>query len=212
MKTLFELKVADLQDYNPWPHSPSFKAQNLVRSGDVVLDVGCAKGHMARELKKKQCTVYGIEIDPDAAELARAHCADVILTDADSLSQLPFPDSFFDSILVLDVLEHMRRPDLFLPLLRRHLKPSTGQLICSLPNVARLEFRLKLLMGRFDYEDCGALSRGHLRFFTRHSCAMMLQQAGFKIERILYTGFASMFPLFPNLTSYQFLFVCSRND
>lgn len=207
---MFELKVADFQDFNPWPHSPSFKARALVRPNDTVLDVGCAKGHMARELAQKSCKVYGIEIDHEAAEKARAHCIQVIEGDADLMESLPFQEKFFDSILVMDVLEHMKRPDRFLPILYKHLKPDSGQLICSLPNVARIEFRLKLLMGNFTYEDCGALSKGHLRFFTRASGRQLLENAGFTIDRVLYTGFASMYPLFANLTSYQFLFVCSR--
>lgn len=209
---MFELKVASFQDFSPWPHSPSFKAFQLVRPGDVVLDVGCAKGHMARELAKKNCKVYGIEIDTEAAEEAKGHCVQVVQGDADAISALPFQEKFFDSILVMDVLEHMKRPDLFLPLLRKHLKPGTGQLICSLPNVARIEFRFKLMFGTFAYEDYGALSKGHLRFFTRASGRQLLEEAGFVINRTLYTGFASMCPVFPNLTAFQFLIVCSRQE
>jgi len=201
-----------LQEFTPWPHSPAFKALHLVRSGDTVLDVGCAKGHMARELAKKNCPVYGVEIDHDAAELARQHCVQVVEGDADQMESLPFQNNFFDSILVLDVLEHMKRPDRFLSLLRQHLKPGTGQLICSLPNVARIEFRLKLLLGDFTYEDGGALSKGHLRFFTRATSRQLLQEAGYDIHQTLYTGFASMLPIFPNLTAFQFLFVCVRNS
>jgi 2-polyprenyl-3-methyl-5-hydroxy-6-metoxy-1,4-benzoquinol methylase len=206
-KGMFELDVAGRQDFNPWPHSPSVKALALVHSGEVVLDVGCAGGHMARELIKKGCTVHGVEIDPAAAERARQVCASVVVGDLDNLESLPFQSAMFDTILTLDVLEHLRRPDRAVAMLKGLLKPG-GRMICSIPNVARIEHRLALLLGRFDYGVGGALSKGHLRFFTRDTARQMLEEAGYRITVVHYTGFASMCPILPNLTAYQFLFVC----
>lgn len=206
---MFDLNVAQRQEFNPWPHSPNAKALRCVPAGAVVLDVGCARGHMARVLTEKGCKVHGIEIDPPSAEEARKYCVEVLNTDLDTNTTPALPRDFFDAVLVLDVLEHLKRPDLALTHLSTCLKPK-GTLICSLPNVARIEHRLALLAGRFNYSDCGALSKGHLRFFTRHSATLLLQNAGFVIDKVDYTGFASMFPVLPTLTAYQFLFLCSR--
>lgn len=203
----FDLDVAGPQKFNEWRHSPSRKAYELVRNDSVVLDVGCAGGHMAAELRKKNCTVHGIEVDPTAADRARKVCASVVEGDMDAKEDLPFAAGMFDYILALEVLEHMRRPDRVLALLRPLLKPE-GRLICSIPNVARVEVRLGLLFGRFDYGESGALSKGHLRFFTRRSASQLLAEAGFRIEKVEPTGMGSMIRVFLALTAYQFMFVC----
>ena len=162
---------------------------------------------MAAALVKKNCVVHGIEIDPEAAERARKVCASVVEGDMDAMTELPFAAGTFDCVLALDVLEHMRRPDRALALLRPLLKPE-GLLICSIPNVARVGVRLGLLFGRFEYGDGGALSKGHLRFFTRRSASQLLTEAGFRIEKVEPTGLGSMIRVFLTLTAYQFMFVC----
>jgi 2-polyprenyl-3-methyl-5-hydroxy-6-metoxy-1,4-benzoquinol methylase len=204
---MFDLDVAGRQAFSSWPHSPSAKAYQLVTEGSVVLDVGCAGGHMGAELRKKNCVVHGIEIDAATAVKARAVCASVVEGDLDAMQALPFSRGMFDCVLALDVLEHLRRPDRALRLLQPLLKPE-GRLVCSIPNVARFELRMGLLFGRFEYGDGGALSKGHLRFFTRRTASQLLEEAGFRIENVLSTGLASMIHVFPTLTAYQFVFVC----
>lgn len=206
---MFDLDVAGRQAFNPWKHSPSGKAYNLISAGSTVLDVGCSGGHMATELQKKKCIVHGIEIDPIAANRARNVCKSVVEGDMDDLKALPFSGSSFDYILTLDVLEHMRRPDRALALLQPLLKPE-GFLICSIPNVARLEVRLALLFGKFEYGDGGALSKGHLRFFTRRSAAQLLHDAGFVVRKVEPTGLGSMIRIMTNVTAYQFMFICQQ--
>jgi len=93
----------------------------------------------------------------------------------------------FDSVLLLDVLEHLRDPEGLLALCRTVLMPS-GSVIVSVPNVANLIVRLSLLVGRFDYADRGILDRTHLRFFTRKSARRLLQQAGFEITDSVTTN------------------------
>ncbi len=206
---MFEIDVAGRQEFNPWPHSPNAKAVALVDPGSVVLDLGCAGGHMAVELNKKDCSVYGVEIGDAKALEARASCVGVVRLNLDVVEVLPYWSRQFDYVLALDLLEHLRRPDRVLGMIKPLLKRD-GKLICSIPNVARLEHRLNLLRGRFDYGTGGALSKGHLRFFTRKTARDMLEEAGFVNEQELPTGLCSMIGgWWPTLLSYQFLFVSS---
>jgi len=206
---MFELNVAEKQEFNPWPHSPTAKAKKLVGHDKRVLDVGCAKGYMAKELKGQNCKTYGIEIDPDASRIAEKYCQRVIKADIESLRELPFDHNFFDVILCLDILEHLKRPDLVFPNLRPYLS-SAGYLIVSIPNIARFEHRLRLFFGKFDYGDMGALSKGHLRFFTLKTASELIESSGYKIEKIEPTGLGSIIRLFPNLLAFQFLFVAKK--
>lgn len=206
---MFDLNVAERQGFNSWPHSPTAKARTLVGYNKCVLDVGCAQGYMARELRQQNCKTYGIEIDSKASGEARQYCESVIEADIESSKELPFGHNIFDVVLCLDILEHLKRPDLVLSNLAPYLSPE-GYLIASIPNIARFEYRLKLLFGKFDYSDTGALSKGHLRFFTLKTASKLIESSGYKIEKIEPTGIGSIIKIFPTLLAFQFLFVARR--
>lgn len=208
-KFYFDIDVTSKQEFNPWPHSPTFKTLKLIKSNSNVLDIGCAKGYMAKELKKKNCQVVGIEKHRDACEIAKNCCDEVINADIEKLECLPFPEEFFDYIICLDVLEHLVRPDLVLHKLRAYLSYEGG-LIVSLPNIARIEHKIKLLLGNFNYSDYGALSKGHLRFFTLKTASELIECSGFKIKKIEPTGLGSIIRVLPTLLAFQFLFVARR--
>lgn len=196
----------ELPAYNPSLHSPHSKTIRYVGTGKKVLDVGCASGYMAHRLSEKGCYVVGIEIDKASAEIASQYCRRVIVGDIEGIEKLPFQDGFFDVILLGDVLEHLKRPDLTLIKLRRYLA-SGGFIIASIPNVARIGVRLKLLFGKFDYEDSGILSKGHLRFFTLKAARKLFETTGYVIVHVDYTGLASRVKFFPTLFAYQFIII-----
>lgn len=191
--------------FNPWPHSPHMKIVNLIEAGKVCLDVGCASGYIARELKRKKCRVYGVEIDPKLARKAQKYCVEVLNVDVEK-GRLPFKPNQFDVIILSDILEHLVRPDLVLSRLRWYIKPG-GYVIASIPNIARIEIRLNLLLGSLEYQKTGILSKSHLRFFTLKSAKKLFEIAGYQIERIDYTGLGSIIGVLPTLFAFQFIIV-----
>jgi hypothetical protein len=89
-------------------------------------------------------------------------------------------------VLCADVLEHLRHPVKTLRRLGRLVSP-TGQVIVSLPNVAHVTIRIRLLVGQFRYTQRGILDRTHLHLYTYESAKDLLDSAGLKVER-LYAG------------------------
>ena len=147
----------------------------------TILDVGCASGMMAAELKHKLAAeVWGIELMPEVAVEA-GKILDKVITGKieDSYEQLP--EAYFDTIIFADVLEHLADPASVLTMMKTKLKPS-GELIASIPNVRHWSVLKGLLEGRWDYEDAGILDRTHLRFFTRKSVLDMFPEAGYKLK------------------------------
>src|SRR5213082_169225 len=69
----------------------------------VVLDAGCGSGRTLEELADYG-EVHGIELDPEAAALARARGRGEVLVGR--LEQLTWPTGTFDLITCLDVIEH----------------------------------------------------------------------------------------------------------
>ncbi len=149
-----------------------------VPANSRVLDLGVADGSVATLLKDMGCRVWGVELDPVAAEAARVVCEEVVVSDLNTLDLAQrFQGQQFDVVLMLDVLEHLSDPVAVLGRLKPVLAEG-GWGVISLPNVAHLSLRLSLLQGNFTYTDVGLLDRTHLRFFDRAGVDDLLEQAG----------------------------------
>lgn len=175
-----ELDAAALSD----PNNTHARVLSLVGSRKRVLEIGCATGYMTRVMVLRQaCQVTALEIDSEAAELARKSGATVLTGDVEVPGTIERLGGPFDIIVMADVLEHLRDPWSVLCRLRPLLSPG-GSLVVSLPNVAHYTLRAALLRGRFNYMQMGILDIGHLRFFTRKSAAGLLRNSGYQIDRI----------------------------
>jgi 2-polyprenyl-3-methyl-5-hydroxy-6-metoxy-1,4-benzoquinol methylase len=175
----------DYVPLNEHAHSGHAKLLALVGTRKRVLDVGCSSGYLARPLVEAGCTVVGLEVDPDAAAVAREVCEDVLVGDVETMD-LPLEPGSFDVVLCGDVLEHLRDPEAFLVRVRPFLRPE-GRLVLTTPNVANWAMRLGLLAGRWHYTDRGILDRTHTHLFTRTTLVETLERAGYRIETLDFT-------------------------
>jgi 2-polyprenyl-3-methyl-5-hydroxy-6-metoxy-1,4-benzoquinol methylase len=156
----------------------------LVPKCERLLDVGCGQAGTSNWLRDHGvCDLaYGIEHNADAAEQASHRIDGVVVGDAtECLNRLP--DSPWDVVLCLDILEHLPDPAAFLARLRP-LMSEGGVLIASVPNIAYAPVIIGLLLQRFEYSPRGGvLDSTHLRFFTRRSAVQLLESAGFTVTR-----------------------------
>ncbi len=150
----------------------------LTPPGSDVLDVGTADGHPVVEgLKARGCRVWGVEIDPEAAEAAAPMCEQMVVGNVEQLDlAAELGDQRFDVVLCLDVLEHLVEPLDTLRRLKDLLRPG-GIVVASIPNVTHAAVRLQLLDGSFTYTDTGLLDRTHVRFFDRAEVTSLFEQA-----------------------------------
>jgi 2-polyprenyl-3-methyl-5-hydroxy-6-metoxy-1,4-benzoquinol methylase len=151
-----------------------------------VLDVGCSSGYLAEPLAAAGVRVVGVELDPVAAEAARAFCAEVLVGDVEAM-ELPLEPASFDAIVCGDLVEHLRGPGAALQRLRPLLRPG-GRLVLSTPNVANWAMRLSLLGGRWRYTDRGILDRTHTHLFTRKTLAETVDAAGYRVLELDHTA------------------------
>jgi hypothetical protein len=98
----------------------------------------------------------------------------------------------YQHILILDVIEHLRNPELFLERLRSQFTHEKKTVIITTPNIAFLTERVMLLAGQFNYSKTGILDMTHTRLFTFRSIQRLLRDYGFRIKTI--RGVPAPFP------------------
>jgi glycosyltransferase involved in cell wall biosynthesis len=107
---------------------------------------------------------------------------------------LPVNPAEFDFVLLLDVLEHLDRPEEFVDRLRNALASSLDtRLVVSTGNIGFALTRLLLLFGQFNYGKRGILDLTHTRLFTFSTILRLLHGASF--EPVLVRGVPAPFPL-----------------
>ena len=146
----------------------------------TVLEIGCGHGRLGEALKARQpCEVIGVELDQQAAAVARGRLDLVFAGDMEPMD-LHLWGGYFDAATCGDVLEHFADPVEQLARIRDWLK-ADGMLIASIPNVRNHVVVRSLLDGNWTYEPAGILDATHLHFFTRRNIQTMFEEAGFAV-------------------------------
>ena len=110
---------------NRWDPSHLDKIDRLLdlEPGDRVLEVGCGAGHLVKRLAERGIDIVGIDVNPNAAEIAGTDR--VIEMAADSLD---FPDDEFDAIVSVHAIEHIPELEAAAAEMARVLKPGGSAL------------------------------------------------------------------------------------
>ncbi len=161
--------------------SPSTVVLAHVRPGERVADLGCGVGALDERLRDRGCFVVGVDKwEQDITRFDRFVRADL------DAGPLPVDLGEFDTVLLLDVIEHLSAPEQFMACLREAIWAGDGagpRIIASTGNVAFLPLRAMLALGQFNYGQRGILDMTHRRLFTLRSFIRLIEQAGFVVER-----------------------------
>jgi|SRR5450755_291420 SAM-dependent methyltransferase len=136
-------------------------------AGAEVLDAGCGSGRTLEELEDYG-EVRGIELNPEAAEVARGRGHGEV--EVGRLEDLPWSDSTFDLITCLDVIEHTPDDRATLRELRRVTKPG-GWLLVTVP-------AYQALWSAHDEAN------HHYRRYSRSALRSTAQDAGWAVQRL----------------------------
>lgn len=158
------------------------KVLNLVENSTTVLDIGCSSGNFGAELiRRKNCQVDGIEIDPEDRKLAKTKLRKVYgFNIEDGLSE-NIQISSYDYVYYGDVIEHLVNPIKALENTKQLLKPD-GRVLFSIPNMGHMLVRLAVLKGEFGYGETGLLDKTHLHFYDKKEVERVFNAAGYTIN------------------------------
>ena len=172
---LYHLLVADvvaLQRPTKYKFVREFLGHDLGR----VADIGCGPGVFTRYLCRNAKYVFAADVDH--ASLRRTftrHAREKNLAPlVMRVNQLPIRDAFLDTVLFLEVLEHLEDDAGALREIARILRPG-GNLIISVP----------VPPGEIDADEFGHKREG----YTRADLLRLLESIGFKVQRTAFAQF-----------------------
>lgn len=163
-------------------------AINAVAGNSTVIDIGGGQGKVAKELKAKSCTVTGIDKRPLSV---KSNYDKFYQIDIDQ-DEIEINMAEFDYVLILDIIEHLSNPELFLDQMRVNFGLSQPKIILTTPNIAFFILRFQLFTGNFNYGKQGILDKTHKRLFTFQSIKRLCIQCGYTIEKV--KGIPAPFP------------------
>lgn len=171
-----------------------------------ALDVGCGDGDIGSKIKKLGIETWGIDVAENS--LVKSQEKGLHIVNGDIQKRLPFEDASLDVVFAGEVIEHIADPRYFVTEVNRVLKLG-GMFVLTTPNLAGLDNRFKLLVGKIPrcIEPLSSHHYQHVRPFTLSSLREFLKRGGFtptdlKSNRIKVTSFLQSYVLanlFPSL-------------
>ncbi len=152
----------------------------------VVLDLGGGIGATSAALKRSGRAERTVLFDQVAHQALPEIDAAVSLDldNPDAIAAALVEHGPFDTVLCLDILEHLRDPWRTMKLLGEATRPD-GMMVVSLPNVTHYSVLAPLVFnGRFRYAEAGILDRTHLRWFTREGAIELASCSGLVAEKV----------------------------
>lgn len=158
---------------------------------DAVLEFGYGDGTLlfAAKLLKGARRIYGIDVaQAEASALFDGAWHLDLSNEASELGE-EWAEAF-DCILSCCVIEHVYDPWAVLSKLRRYLKKD-GRIIFEVPNIQCWESLYRIAVGEFPYTSGAHFDSTHIRWYTVHSFAEILEFVGYELESVLPLTFGA---------------------
>lgn len=142
--------------------------------GGKVLDIGCGNGEYLLRLQSIGWQCQGVEFNPKAVEICRAHGLDVHQGD---LEEAHLDDESFDLVTAHHLIEHVPDPHRLMEEIARITKPG-GTVLIRTPNSASLG------RGWFGaYWFANEVPR-HLMLYSEHNLTMLASRHGLRLTSV----------------------------
>lgn len=162
-----------------------------------VLDIGCSFGYGCAAIQAggpEGRVVVGVERDPDHLRGARERFSWITVLEGDA-TELPVPDGVADAVTMLDIVEHVDRPEAAIAEARRVVRDG-GVLVASVPHRGLLHWLdalnayewLRRRRPHWPPLEAATESGGHEHRHFRVSELEALLHPHFEVDRVARTG------------------------
>lgn len=152
--------------------------------GPDIIDLACGEGRMIGLFRENFKRVVGVDASGFTLSKAKKIYPDVEFHES-LIEDLEIADKF-DSVYLINVLEHVRQPVQVLKKAAKFLKDD-GVMIVYVPNAEAVNRKLALVMGTLKHlEELSPYDlkiTGHRRYYTMDTLAKDIEDAGLIIEK-----------------------------
>ena len=168
------------------------RALETVSPDTSVLNLGCGPADLVKPFVNKGANLT--VVDEYVSEELDLLSAEAIAADINEFDFARLqPNRPYDTILALDIIEHLRSPEEFLQKIRQADSCIDSELVITTPNVTFAPLRFMFALGFFNYGKRGILDKTHTRLFTYRSLKKLLHDQRYQIIEI--GGVPAPFPL-----------------
>lgn len=162
----------------------------LDRPSGPILDLGCGNGAIARVLLSKGYDVYGVDASTSGVSVANMHAPGRFHVLDVASGQLPdaLASIRFQKLISTEVIEHLYEPRALLRLAASALASEGGELLISTPYHGYLKNLALALSNKMDAHFTALWDGGHIKFFSRKTLTVMLEEHGFSVRGFAGAG------------------------
>jgi len=155
-----------------------------------ILDIACGDGSILKDLAKHN-KVYGVDISDSLLKKARRNGIKTALHNLDEKKDLPYSESFFNVILLFEIVEHLFNPEILFKKCFRILKKN-GKIYMTLPNQAypkrleRIQKSLESALNNVYKEKIPEKAKrfADINIMSISKLKKLLSDTGFQIKKI----------------------------
>ena len=158
-------------------------------SGEIldksVFDIGFGFAQALKYMQKKGLKVAGLEPSKEGVEYAKENGIEAIHC---GIERLDLVKDKSEVVLLLNVLEHLRKPEQTLLNIKEKVLTSNGMLVIEVPNDFN-DFQI-VADAEYDLDEWWVYPPNHINYFSHDSLKELLKGCGYKIVNC-----TSSFPL-----------------
>lgn len=146
-----------------------------IRDEEIIVDIGCGEGILMEKIIQRlpDVKVFGVDPSPENVSICKKHGLEIY---AGSVYELPLDNESVDSVLFIEVIEHLDHEGLAIKEIIRVLKRN-GTLILLFPHDR--VFKLARLL-TFKFKEA-FYDAGHMKQWNPKAMERLLGSMGFKI-------------------------------
>lgn len=158
-----------------------------------ILDIGCGNGWLVDILIQKGYDAYGIDASESGINVAKTRHQNRFFLQ--NLESKKIPEDLsginFNVIVSTEVIEHLYSPLDFVRYCAGIFKNngvSNGKLILSTPYHGYIKNLLLSISGKMDSHFTVNWEGGHIKFFSKKTITVLLENEKFKVDKIIGCG------------------------
>ncbi len=152
-----------------------------------VFDFGCGNGSTTAFLVEKGMDAMGVDASSEGIAIAKENYPDLRFELASAYDDLAGDFGQYPVVLSLEVVEHVYAPRDYAKTLYSLLEPG-GVAIISTPYHGYLKNLALAVAGKWDDHLTALWDHGHIKFWSRKTLTLLLEETGFKAIEFYRVG------------------------